>query len=89
MPRSENREMLDQFASRICTEFGLESGRAIMRALFEDLGGFRITVPTLDDLEREARDQRIKILFNGANIGALSERFGLSPRQVRRIVNEG
>lgn len=89
MPRAENRELFDQFVSRICSDFGLESGRAIMRVMFEELGGFRITIPTLEDLDREERDRRIRIIFNGINIEELSERFGISKRQVRRIVTDG
>ncbi|MDH4319896.1 MAG: hypothetical protein OEV73_00205 [Desulfobulbaceae bacterium] len=89
MSRAENRELIDQYAARLVQEFGAEAGAAIMLVLVEELGGFRITVPTMDELNREARDHRIRLLFNGANVGELAERFGLCPRQIRRIVNEG
>jgi len=89
MPRAENRELLDQLVSRVCKDFGVESGRAIMRTIFEELGGFRITIPTLEDLHREERDSRIKLIFNGGNISELAERFGISKRHVRRIVTDG
>ena len=89
MPREENREMFEQCLKRICHEFGLESGRAIMRVFIEELGGFRITVPTIKDLEREETYRRIRAKFNGANINELAEQYGITPRHTRRIVNEG
>lgn len=80
--------LLNQCESRLCSEFGLESGRAIMLVIIEELGGFRITVPTKDELDREMRDRRIRTLFDGFNTSELGQRFGLSSRQIRRIVNE-
>ena len=89
MARSENRELLCQCEDRLCLEFGVESGRSIMMVIIEELGGFRITVPTKEELERENRDRRIRTMFNGANTAELGQRFRLSPRQIRRIVNDG
>lgn len=89
MPRPENREMFDQCAERICREFGMESGRAIVRVIIEELGGFRITVPTIKDLTRDEIHRRIRAKFNGANHKELAEQYGITTRHVRRIVNEG
>lgn len=88
MVDSDYNEAMDCFYQRLCNEFGLASGKAILRIFFEEMGGVRLSVPTIVRLEKEARDQRICNEFNGINHEELAIRFGLSVRQVRRIVNE-
>lgn len=87
MTRAENREALKQFIGRIYREFGRGFGQTIILAFFEELGGMRITVPTIKELAQEDRDRRIRLQFNGVNYVELAARWGLSDRQVRRIVN--
>lgn len=85
--KSDNREAINGLFRRVCAEFGEASGAAIVRTIVEELGGLRISVPDIHDLEREERDRRIRILFNGTNYSDLSERFGLSRSQVRNIID--
>lgn len=86
--RSENHEAIEFFFSQLCSNFGYASGEAIKRIMIETLGGMRITVPTLKNLCREERDQRIRNLFNGANHQELAIMFDLAVGQIRKIVNK-
>lgn len=92
--KSDNREALNGLYHRLCTDFGESSGLAIIRAITEELGGLRVSVPDLQDLQREERDRKIVALFTGNNYKELAERFTnsrgerLSVRQVRNIINE-
>lgn len=87
MTRAENREVLEQFFSRLCFEFGDQQARAVFQVLVEEVGGMRLTVPSLRDLERSERDRRIRKEFTGFNHQELALRFGLSVSQIRRVVN--
>lgn len=88
MPKSDNREALNGLFSRLCTDYGESSGMAIIKTIVEELGGLRVSIPNFDDLNREDRDRRIRNLFTGNNYNELAERFGLSVRQVRYIIDE-
>nr|MBC8362606.1 hypothetical protein [Candidatus Desulfatibia profunda] len=60
----------------------------MQRGLFEELGGIRITIPTIKELELEERNRRIRNQFTGHNHNELALRWGMSVRQIRRIVNQ-
>jgi Mor family transcriptional regulator len=91
--KSDNREALNGLYHRFCTDFGEASGLVIIRAITEELGGLRVSIPDLQDLQREERDRRIRALFNGNNYSELAERFTnsrgdrLSVRQIRNIID--
>jgi Mor family transcriptional regulator len=91
--KSDNREALDGLYHRLCTDFGESSGLAIIRTITEELGGLRVSIPDLQDLEREERDRKIRALFNGNNYYELAQRFTnakgerLSIRQIRYIID--
>ena len=84
--RTENKEMLNALFSRLVTEHGPDIGTRAFRAVIEELGGLQIRIPSVLDLEREERDRRVRQLFDGFNTMELAIRFGLSTRQIRRIV---
>jgi Mor family transcriptional regulator len=92
--KSDNREALNGLYHRLCADFGEASGLIIIRAITEELGGLRVSIPALQDLEREERDRKLVALFTGNNYNELAERFTsprgghLSARQVRNIINE-
>ena len=86
---NDNREALDHLFHRLRTDFGHASGQAIIRAIIEELGGLRVTVPDFKDLYREERNRRIIARFNGANYNELAECFGLHVRTVRKIIDGG
>ncbi len=88
MARTETREALELCARRLVMNLCPNaSGNDVLRVMYEELGGMRITVPTIRELEIEARDRRVRLKFRGDNHKQLAEQFGLSVRQVRRIVN--
>ena len=86
-PRSDNREALDQLFHRLRADFGHASGQAIIKTIIEELGGLRVSIPDLDDLYREERDNQIRAAFNGHNYEEISLRWNLSIRQVRYIID--
>jgi Mor family transcriptional regulator len=85
----EGRDAIQAFGNRMVSEYGQATGEAIVRALYEEAGGMRLRVPTLSDLERQQRDDRIRILFNGRNHQELAARFGITDTHVRRILEKG
>lgn len=87
MKKTYNREVIDQLTQRLTMEFGEKSSSEIMRILREEVGGIRLTMPTLEDLHRQQRDKKIQALFTGFNHKELATRFGLHVRHVRRIVS--
>ncbi len=88
MVRSEYQEAIEQCVYRLATICGSADPRIILRILYEELGGMRLNIPTIKDLEIEERDRRIRLAFNGVNYHELAVRWGLSVRHVRRIVNK-
>ncbi|MCP4746960.1 MAG: hypothetical protein GY874_12610 [Desulfobacteraceae bacterium] len=85
--KAENRNALNRFGDRLIEELGFNFAVAVQRAMVEELGGLRITVPDMRQLFREKRNRRISNEFNGANLSELAQRFGLSPNHVRRIIS--
>lgn len=84
---NDNREALQEWFRALLANFGEASGAAIIKSFVSHCGGLRISVPDFEDLYREERDRRIRAAFNGKNYGELSERFGISARQVRYIID--
>lgn len=84
---TENRELLELYEQRLVEIFGASDAQKVVRLLIEVVGGARITVPTLKQIEIEFRDKRIRERFNGFNHVELAYEAGLSARHVRRIVN--
>lgn len=84
---TENRELLELYEQRLIEMFGATDAQKVVRLLIEVVGGARITVPTLKQIEVEFRDKRIRERFNGFNHSELSMESGLSIRHIRRIVN--
>ena len=80
-------EALKEFESRLYTELGDRAASAAMLILIRTLGGIRLTIPTISQLSRDARNKRIRQLFHGGNYHELAARFGVNPTTVRRIVH--
>lgn len=83
--KRESAEALDRMFGRMVREFGSEAEH-VLRVLAEELGGFRLTFPDVQDIERMARNKTICDRFTGCNYDELAARFSLHPSQVRRIV---
>jgi len=87
MPKSENRDALNEWFKCLLTDFGEASGMTVIKSFINCLGGLRINVPDMDDMQRKERDRKIRNLFTGTNYNELSLRFGLTARQVRNILD--
>jgi Mor family transcriptional regulator len=87
MPKNDACDPLQEWFRCLLADFGEASGRAIIRSFVAHCGGCRISVPDFEDLSRQERDRRIRAAFTGTNYGELSERFGISRRQIRYIID--
>ncbi|GAB4567298.1 MAG: hypothetical protein Tsb0017_27780 [Geothermobacteraceae bacterium] len=82
----EGSESIQRFIHRMVSEFGEPVATSIARALCEEIGGQRISMPSLSTLERLERNRQIRQAFNGRNYRELALQYGLDERQIRRIV---
>ena len=81
-----SEECWDGLCKQLCADFGPALAAKIVETIVSSpIAGARMTIPTIQDLQRRARDRKICSLFTGDYI-ALAERFGLSETSVRRIV---
>ena len=93
MPKSDNREALQDWFRSLFATFGEAPGTIIINSFVSYCGGLRISIPDFEDLYREERDRRIRAAFNGSNYSELAERFTnfkgerLSVRQIRYIID--
>lgn len=86
--QNDNREALHELFSRLHREHG-DKGPDIIKTILEELGGLRLTIPSLKLLYREERNNLIINKFNGVNYKELAILFDLSEEQVRRIIKDG
>lgn len=88
------QDLLDHFADETSpfVEIGKRLGPTALDVVLGILGGLKEHVPTRDNfwlkLERDLRDVRIRAEFDGGNYSELGERYGIKPRQVRRVLAE-
>ncbi len=83
-----SKEALTQFALKMRELFGEKHEIIIMRNLLEQMGGMRVTIPTIEELRIMERDRRICLKFNGANHRELGELFGVTPKTIRRVLKK-
>ena len=62
-------------------------GMDVFLALTDLCGGQSLYIPKPESLRRDGRDREIRARFNGGNYRALAAQFGLSERQIRKIIN--
>ncbi len=84
--RSENHDALEGLFDRLRESCGEKPSKEVIKIILEELGGLRISIPTLKELYKKERNKRIREIFNGANHEELAIRFGLSLTHVRWIV---
>lgn len=85
----DKKTMFTQIIQRVARDLGEDTAKAVQAAIVDEAGGLRLTVPYLHNLQREMRNDLIRKKFTGFNYGELSERFGISTNQIRRIVIKG
>lgn len=80
-----NNDRWDTLVKQLCSDFGPDSTAKIIETIVYTIGGERITMPSIYDLERRARDRKICDVFRG-DYREIAVRFALSMNQVRRII---
>lgn len=97
MPKNNNHEMIQSLFKRLYATFGEKSGDEVINIIIQELGGFRVSIPDIKDLNRMERNRKIKAQFLSEMKSGdereriyriLAYRWGMSPVQVRRIVSE-
>jgi Mor family transcriptional regulator len=72
----------------VCADLARIIGMDRLLALCEVFGGTNVYVPRKERILLKARNDEIKREFVGNNYGRLANKYGLSERRVRQIVDE-
>ena len=79
--------MVDKAVCQSCAEVtGNELGRQIEEHCVREMGGLRLTIPTLAGIERRERHRQIRKNFKGDNHKQLAFEFGYSVPTIYSIV---
>lgn len=68
-------------------KLGRKTGNQVIELVLDELSGMRLVFPTAREVGRWDRDAQIIELFDGGNHQELADRFGIRPRQIRRILH--
>ena len=79
--------LLTNYEQALIERIGSQAALQAIEVMLLVMGGARLRMPTIEDLQRNRRNVRIQALYNGENTSELAERFDISRRQVLRIVN--
>lgn len=69
-------------------EIARDQGIDFVKYLVEVFGGEMLYVPTLKKVEKRIRNQKIVTEYNGKNCSSLAVRYGMSRRQIEKVVRE-
>ncbi len=81
-----SEERWERLTKRLCADFGPASAAKIIESIVYEIGGERVTIPNLQDLQRRERDRKICNLHTGDNTSELAVRFSLHENSIRRIL---
>lgn len=81
-----SEERWDSLCKQLCADFGPEAASKIIKTIIYTIGGERITLPSIQDLQKRERDRQICLLDRGDNHPELAERFQTSVRTVERAI---
>ncbi|MFQ5736901.1 MAG: Mor transcription activator family protein [Thermodesulfobacteriota bacterium] len=70
-------------------EMGAPAGSHALKALCERHHGSRVYIPSATEIYRAWRNRQLSFSFMGDNHAELALEWGLTERQIRRIVNGG
>jgi len=87
MPRNNHwsEERWNRLLEQWCIDFGPKAAAKIIQCSIVAIGGERITIPSIKDIERRERDRRVCAFFCG-DYRESSVRFGISISTARRII---
>jgi Mor family transcriptional regulator len=66
-----SEERWDSLCKHLCADFGPASAAKIIETIVYSIGGERLTIPSLQDIQDRERDRRICNQFRGDNIAEL------------------
>ena len=75
---------LSEEQQQIADVIGLESYKKLVSVF----AGISVYIPKLDSIAISARNRRIRKEFNGFNYSQLAQKYKISERHIRRIVDE-
>lgn len=85
-------EVADHAAACLKEDYGMppdvadHAGYTIMRRIAEAVGGASVYLPTVDSIARHERDESIWRDFNGANLGDVARKYGITTIHAYRII---
>lgn len=85
--RGKRKDLMREICAQLAGTRGLTAAK-VVTILCSVAGGRRIVVPSLADLEREIRDNKIRTLFNGHNADKLARKYRLTTRHVYYILKD-
>lgn len=88
MLHSIDRNPVMLLFKRINKELCPEVATAVIRMIIEELGGLQVTIPSYETIWLLERNSKIRKEYNGKNLQELKERFGISKKQIRRILKD-
>lgn len=62
------------------------AAQAAKKMIIDECGGLRVYFPSNESIWREERNSKIRKLFTGSNYEELKLRFGMSKKQLKRIL---
>ncbi len=80
-----SEERWDGLCKQLCADFGPASAAKIIETVIATIGGERITIPTIQDLQRRERDRQIWSCFRG-DYQEIMVRFSISETTARRVI---
>jgi Mor family transcriptional regulator len=80
-----NEEQWMNLNKQICENFGPMLAAKIMETIITTIGGARITIPSIQDIERRERNRKICDVFHG-DVQECAARFGVSGSTIRRVI---
>lgn len=80
-----SEERWERLTKRLCADFGPASAAKIIESIVYEIGGERVTIPNLQDLQRRERDRKICNVFRG-DYQEITARFAVSETTARRVI---
>ena len=80
-----SEERWDNLCKQLCADFGPASAAKVIETIVYTVGGERITIPSIKDLERRERNRRI-CNFHRGNVEETASHFNLHVETIRRIL---